>query len=94
MLEQVTGAAPALRARNIAVLHVITETQGSCFAAARAGRRAPFRYAAIDEDEQDRWAVRSTPTVWLLGPQGQHTIRYVEGTWTVAELWEWIDAAS
>ena len=93
VLEQLTDAASDLRARDVAVLHVITQTQGSCFAAARLGRRVPFHYAAIDEDGQTRWAVRSTPTAWLLGPQGQHTVRYVEGAWSISELWDWIDAA-
>ncbi len=82
----------ALAARRVAVVHVVTDGDGSCVRAARVGRRAPFAYASARPEDEARWAIRSTPTLWLLGPGQRETLTYVEGRPEWAELWEWLDA--
>lgn len=87
LLGALSGEARRLEREGVAVVHVVTDTQGSCLEAARVARRAPFAYAAIDGGPQATWAVRSTPTVWILGKGGTEARVYVEGEVPLAELW-------
>ena len=73
-----------LSEQGVGVRHMVTQSDGSCFDAARVGRRAPFVYHALDSPEEDDWAIRSTPTLWVI--RGERALLYIEGEVTVAEL--------
>jgi hypothetical protein len=80
-----------LARRQVAVLHVVTDGDGSCVRAARVGRRAPFAYASARPDDEARWAIRSTPTIWILGPAQRETLAYIEGEPPAGALWAWLE---
>lgn len=86
MLAELSANTTALEARGIRVRHVVTQTGGSCVLAARVGRRAPFPYHATTDASEARWAIRSTPTLWITR-RGKTSI-YVEGEVSIRELLE------
>jgi len=85
-LEELARHRDELVRRKIAVLNAVTGADGSCVAAARVGRRAPFPYAATSSDLDATWAVRSTPTSWVLGPGQAEVVLYIEGELNTKEL--------
>lgn len=82
----------ALQERDVAVHHLVTGMGDSCMGAARVARRSNFAYGAAPRHVEESWRVRSTPTLWLVGPAGTALV-YVEGIPPSPELIEAIDIA-
>ena len=91
LLGVLARASKRLTRERVAVVHVVTDTRGSCLEAARVARRAPFAYGAVDASTQDLWAVRSTPTVWILGDGATMATVYVEGEVREEQLWRLLE---
>lgn len=90
MLDSLTQARAELGARSVFVRHVVTGEGGSCIAAARVARRAPFPYVAGSRKLEADWQIRSTPTMWLVDAQGV-ALLHVEGRPPMEALLENID---
>lgn len=84
VLGEFAENAMMLSEQGVGVRHLVTQSDGSCLDAARVGRRAPFVYHALNANEEADWAIRSTPTLWVI--RGDRALLYIEGEVTVEEL--------
>lgn|GEM_PF-4126543 len=86
VLADFSARAGEFSARGVGVRHLITQSDGSCVRAATVGRRAPFIYHALAAGEEARWAIRSTPTIWVT--RENRARLYIEGEISAEELFE------
>ena len=86
VLAEFSARADEFSARGVRVRHLITQSDGSCVRAATVGRRAPFVYHALDSAGEARWAIRSTPTLWVT--HRDRARLYIEGEISAGELLE------
>lgn len=81
-----------LEAAKVLVVHVVTDTAGSCLEAARVARRVPFPYSTVNADGEAQWRIRSTPTLYLVDPKTETVRLYIEGEMTTKEILEQVSA--
>jgi hypothetical protein len=85
MLAALRKDSVALAEHDIDVLNLVTGQGDRCVDAARVGERWPFAYAAAPVSLEREWSIRSTPTSWLVDPNGQ-TRLYSEGVVGVGDI--------